>query len=85
MGKVMRGFTDEAASKDLFAIQKYIDGLSTFVQNCNTPMTISIQGTWGTGKTSLMQIVQDKLEAEQKTKCIWFNTWQFSQFNMDSE
>lgn len=85
MGKVMRGFTDEAASKDLFAIQKYIDGLSTFVQNCNTPMTISIQGTWGTGKTSLMQIVQEKLEADQKTKCIWFNTWQFSQFNMDSE
>ena len=85
MGKVMRGFTDEAASKDLFAIQKYIDGLSTFIQNCNTPMTISIQGTWGTGKTSLMQIVQDKLKAEQKTKCIWFNTWQFSQFNMDSE
>ena len=83
MSKKAQGFTDEAAQKDLFEIDKYIDGLARFIQNCNTPMTISIQGSWGTGKSSLMQIVKNSLEQNKQTHNIWFNTWQFSQFNMD--
>ena len=82
---VLRGFTDEAAQKDLFEIGKYIDGLVTFVESCDTPMCISIQGTWGTGKTSVMQIVKNKLTEKGNTQNIWFNTWQFSQFNMDND
>ena len=76
MEATLKGFTDKSAVKDLFAIEKYVSGLSAFIQNCNTPMTISIQGTWGTGKTSLMQIVQAKLKEENRSQCIWFNTWQ---------
>lgn len=77
------GFTDDAAEKDLFEIDGYIQGLAQFIGTCNTPMTISIQGSWGTGKTSLMNIVKNKLS--DKVKPIWFNTWQFSQFNMDEQ
>lgn len=83
MGKKTQGFTDEAAQKDLFEIGKYINGLVNFIQNCNTPMTISIQGAWGTGKSSIMQITKNTLEKSENTHNIWFNTWQFSQFNMD--
>lgn len=85
MSNQNRGFTDEAAQVDLFEIKKYTDGLSAFIESCNTPMTISIQGSWGTGKTSVMQIVNNRLSKNGMTKCIWFNTWQFSQFNMDNE
>lgn len=85
MSKRGQGFTDEAAQEDLFDIKNYIDGLSTFIEDCNTPMTISIQGSWGTGKTSIMQIVNNTLEKSGTTQRIWFNTWQFSQFNMDNE
>ena len=45
-------------------------------------MTISIQGTWGTGKTTFMKMVKAKLN---NSKFIEFNTWQFSQFDMDSD
>lgn len=83
MEKKAQGFTDEAAQKDLFEINKYIDGLARFIQSCNTPMTISIQGAWGTGKSSIMQIIKNSLEKNGQTHNIWFNTWQFSQFNMD--
>ncbi len=83
MEKQRQGFTDEATQEDLFEIKKYINGLATFIETCNTPMTISIQGAWGTGKTSIMQIVNNILTANGKTKNIWFNTWKFSQFNMD--
>lgn len=45
-----QGLTDDAATVDLFNINKHLDGLSRFIKACNTPMTISIQGSWGSGK-----------------------------------
>jgi hypothetical protein len=83
--KNMLGFTDQPARKDIFGIKKYIEGLSDFISICNMPMTISIQGDWGTGKTSIMEQVSDRLNNRQDCKCIWFNTWQQSQFNMGDE
>lgn len=74
------GTTDLPAQEDQFGIEKYRDSMVQFIENCNTPMTISIQGTWGTGKTSFMKMVSEKLT---KCKYIEFNTWQFSQFEMD--
>lgn len=81
------GWTDESAVEDEFHIEKYIEGLTAFIGSCNTPMTIAIQGDWGTGKTSIMQMVNTQLIASQKEKTIgshtiWFNTWQYSQFNL---
>jgi hypothetical protein len=77
------GFTDEKATEDRFGIADYIGGLARFIEKCDTPMTISIQGTWGTGKTSIMNLVEKELSGDVKT--IWFNTWRFSQFNMENQ
>lgn len=76
------GCTDQPAVIDRFQIKKYIDGLVSFIQCCNTPMTIAIQGDWGTGKTSVMQMVQAELKKAGGVQDVWFNTWQFSQFEM---
>jgi len=78
------GYTDEAAQEDLFDISNYISGMSDFIVSCKTPMTISIQGSWGTGKTSVMNMIRNNIE-KKVDKVVWFNTWQFSQFNMDDE
>lgn len=82
--KVLRGFTDEAAHEDLFEIDYYVKSLSEFILTCNTPMTISIQGTWGAGKTSFMNLVRAYIQNE-KVFDIWFNTWQFSQFELGNQ
>lgn len=83
------GFTDEAALEDKFKITDYIGGLARFIEECNTPMTISIQGSWGTGKTSIMNLVQKELtksgDSAGDVLPVWFNTWQFSQFNMSEQ
>lgn len=79
----VRGCPDKPVSKiseDLFEVSRYVDGLCSFVRSCDTPMTISIQGDWGSGKTSMMNMMKESLEASIWP--IWFNTWQFSQFNM---
>ncbi|MBP3857245.1 MAG: hypothetical protein IK990_16705 [Ruminiclostridium sp.] len=60
-------------SNDLFKIDKYVRALCTFIEKCDTPMTISIQGDWGSGKTSMMNMMRETMK---KTVCpIWFNTW----------
>lgn len=43
-------------------------------------MTISIQGSWGSGKTSIMKMVEH--EIEKNVIPVFFNTWQFSQFDL---
>ena len=85
MGKQI-GLTDVPAYDDLFEIESYIDGLTNFIRECKTPMTISIQGTWGTGKTSVMNMIEKKLSNETENyQCVSFNTWEFSQFNMEGD
>ena len=75
-----QGLTDEAATVDLFNINKHLDGLSRFIKACNTPMTNSIQGSWGSGKTSIMKMVEHEIEKDVIP--VFFNTWQFSQFEL---
>ena len=43
-------------------------------------MTISIQGSWGSGKTSIMKMVEHEIEKDVIP--VFFNTWQFSQFDL---
>lgn len=86
MGKAERlhTYTDiplADASGDQLGIEKYVDGLSKFIKSCETPMTIAIQGDWGSGKTSMMNMVRQRLETGTNIKSIWFNTWQYSQFD----
>lgn len=83
---MVAGFTDspiESKNNDCFKIGKYINGLSSFISDCNTPMTIAIQGDWGSGKTSTLNMVKETLG--DTINAVWFNTWQFSKFNMDSQ
>ncbi len=77
------GYTDlpiEEIEKDLLDIKVYVDSMSDFILNCETPMTIALQGDWGAGKTSMMNMICKQVEGE--TIPIWFNSWQFSQFQM---
>ncbi|WYW08870.1 KAP family NTPase [Fusobacterium nucleatum] len=77
-----KGFTDSPAVQDRFNISKYINGLVNFIKSCNTPMTIAVQGDWGTGKTSIMTMIKNELRNLNNLNLVWFNTWQFSQFNL---
>lgn len=68
---------------DSLDVRKYVSALEEFVINCPTPMSIALQGDWGTGKTTFLRSMEQDLK--DKTTCIYFNTWQYSQFNMSGE
>lgn len=80
---IVRGCPDKPVDSmegDLFSVAPYAKGLCTFIKTCETPMTISIQGDWGSGKTSIMNMIKENLRDDIYP--IWFNTWQFSQFSL---
>ena len=66
--------------EDLFGINVYQNALIKYVQNTDTPITIALQGEWGSGKTSLMNLLRWNLcDANDASYFpIWVNTWQYS-------
>lgn len=69
------------SSEDSFSTKAYIEGLCGYIGSCDTPMTISIQGSGGSGRTSMLKMIREKLE-QKNTTVISINAWQSSQFNV---
>ncbi|MCB0750800.1 MAG: AAA family ATPase, partial [Ignavibacteriae bacterium] len=46
----------------------------------NTPITIALQGEWGSGKTSLMNSLKKNLSDNENSNfhSIWLNTWEYA-------
>ena len=63
---------------DIFGIKKYEDGLIEFIEQANTPITIALQGEWGSGKTSLMNTLKKRLCDDKNTRYfgVWINAWE---------
>jgi len=43
------------------------------------PFTIGVFGEWGTGKTSLMRLIEKRLDDEGTVVTVWFNAWRYEQ------
>jgi hypothetical protein len=71
-----------STEQDLLGLEKYAKALQKFIEYSNTPITIGIQGEWGTGKTSLMNTIRDSLclQPEAHFHDVWVNTWEHSLF-----
>jgi len=81
---------DEARKTDTLNLLPYAEALSEFIQDCESPMTIGIQGDWGIGRTSLMNMMRGSGDGEQSglldaglCKTISLDSWPYSQFNQD--
>ena len=60
----MVGIVDEAlvqGGDDALEISSYKNALVDFVKRTDTPMTIGVQGEWGSGKTSLLNQIRHRL------------------------
>ena len=82
-------------SEDLLGLESHAVALAKFIKDCETPITIGIQGEWGTGKTSMMEMIKDQLGREEVGQgrgrkmargdeafaLISINTWEHSLIN----
>lgn len=68
--------------RNLFFPEHYVYALTEFLNICETPITISLQGEWGSGKTSFMNMVKEYSESNNYPLYFYtLNAWQYSQFN----
>lgn len=78
---------DLPTARDALGFEPYADALADIIvdPNTQTPLTLGIFGTWGSGKTSLMLQIRAKVaggETQAATpthRTIWFNAWKYNQ------
>lgn len=44
------------------------------------PVTIGVHGDWGAGKSSILEMIYDKVEGREDVLCLKFNGWRFQGF-----
>jgi hypothetical protein len=59
--------------------------LAAFIHTSDTPITIGLQGDWGTGKTSMMNLIKWELGKRdgKRIHLVEVNTWHYSMFRQD--
>ena len=65
-----------AGDRDVLDFTRIAGGLTRFLQNSRTepPLTVAVTGRWGTGKSSLMNMLRRNLQT-LGFRTVWFNAW----------
>lgn len=74
-------FSDEPISlplDDELSITAAATALVDFLESATSPLSISIQGEWGSGKTTLMRLVQSDLASRSDIRTIVVDSWEYS-------
>lgn len=75
-------WSDIETSKDLLGYSIHASLLKDVVTDTkNLPITIGLYGDWGSGKSSILKILQEQLEKDEDTVVIYFDGWSFESFD----
>ncbi len=75
---------DAATEDDSLGFEPYVEAMAAFLTNPRTqgPLTVSIEGEWGSGKSSFMKQLEKALPdaakvhgATESPIIVWFNAW----------
>lgn len=74
--------SDIETTEDLLGFSVHAELLKKVVNTSkNLPITVGLYGDWGGGKTSVLKILQEKLNADNDTIAIYFDGWSFESFD----
>lgn len=60
---------------DILKREPYAEALTNLIKTISQPMVLSINGPWGTGKTTFLRMWEAKLKNEG-FPCVFFNAWE---------
>ena len=73
----MKLLSDNPATQDTLGFGQMGTVLQTVIRETPArPFTIGIFGEWGSGKSTLMKMIQTSLDGEG-VKTVWFNAWKY--------
>jgi KAP family P-loop domain len=73
-------WSDRETVEDCLGFSQYVTSLAEVcLEPGIAPLTFGVFGSWGSGKTSLMKMLQKAVEADAaaSVKTIWFNAWRY--------
>ena len=67
----------EVGEQDRLNFEPIAKALAKFLQNQSTtaPLVLAVTGKWGTGKSSLMNLLRSELRGKFGVRSVWFNAW----------
>lgn len=77
-------WSDIETSEDLLGFKVHADLLIDVINDETVlPITIGVFGDWGSGKSSILQIIKNEFEKEEheNSLCIYFNGWTFEGYD----
>jgi len=81
---------DAARDADTLNLIPYAEAMRDFIHECETPISVGIQGDWGIGRTSLMNMLRGSGHGQQSglldaslCKTISLDSWPYAQFDQD--
>jgi len=76
-------WSDSETTNDLLGFRVHAELLETLVLDGNIlPVTIGVFGDWGSGKSSIMRMMEARLNAlNDDTICLYFNGWVFEGYD----
>lgn len=77
-------WADNETSEDLLGFKVHADLLINVINDETVlPVTIGVFGDWGSGKSSILQIIKSEFDKEENkdTLCIYFNGWTFEGYD----
>jgi predicted KAP-like P-loop ATPase len=75
-GKTVKLVSDNPATLDTLGLGATADLLSQVVLSAAPPFVLGLFGEWGSGKTTLMRLVDERVRASG-AKSVWFNAWKY--------
>ena len=70
--------TDDVTYHPVLDFERYRGTIVNIITNSYPKFSLGIYGEWGTGKTTLMKLVEKKLkQAHDNILPIWFNAWRY--------
>ena len=73
----MQQLLPDVAGTDRIGFDPVAKILKDVILNTKPPFAVGIFGEWGSGKTTLMQMVETKLTRSKRVKTVWFNAWKY--------
>lgn len=73
--------TDNETKVDLLNNEAIATTIITLLRDRpDQPVTVGVHGDWGAGKSSVLEMIEDGFEGEDKVLCLKFNGWRFQGF-----
>lgn len=80
VAKIM--WSDKETTEDLLGYTVHATLLKNVVTNENNlPITIGLYGDWGSGKSSILKILEEQLKRDDDTVVVYFDGWSFESFD----